>query len=389
VVSSEPQLDWPAALTRKNNIVDGLVRGVTGLLTSRKVDLVEGWGRLVEGGVEVTGGDGSIRRVDAGKVILATGSRPRGIPGYEIDGTRIVTSDEALDWEAQPGRVAVIGGGVIGCEFASFLADVGTEVHVFEALDQLLPGTDPDAVKALVRAFRRKKISVHTSTMVGPVQIHDGGVVVPFGENSVEVDVVLVAVGRDPVTDNIGLEAVGIATDQGHVPVDPATMQTVKSDVYAVGDIVAGAPQLAHAAFAEAIAAVTHLGSGEVLPVDFNAIPLVTYTHPEVASVGLTEAQAVEQGYEVAVATHAQRGVGRAIIMGETGGLVKVVSQVDGPILGATVVGPAAGEMIHELMYSVAWEALPTEAAAFIHAHPSVSESIGETLLSLAGRSLH
>jgi dihydrolipoamide dehydrogenase len=166
-------------------------------------------------------------------------------------------------------------------------------------------------------------------------------------------------------------------------------MQTAKSGVYAVGDIVAGTPQLAHAAFAEAIAAITHLATGEPAPVDFNAIPLVTYTHPEVAAVGLTEAQAVEKGYEVTVASHAQRGVGRAIIMGETGGLVKVVSQVDGPILGATVVGPGAGEMIHELMYSVAWEALPTEAAAFIHAHPTVSESIGETLLSLAGRSLH
>jgi dihydrolipoamide dehydrogenase len=389
VVSGAPQLDWPAALSRKNNIVDGLVRGVTGLLAARKVDLIDGWGRLVEGGVEVAGEDGEIHRIDAKNVILATGSRPLSIPGYDIDGSRIVTSDEALDWERQPSRVAVIGGGVIGCEFASFLADVGSEVHVFEALDQLLPGTDPDAVKALARAFRRKRIDVNTSTMVGPAQIHETGVVLPFGETSVEVDVVLVAVGRAPVTENIGLEAAGITTDQGYIPVDRATMQTVKSGVYAVGDIVAGTPQLAHAAFAEAIAAITHLATGESAPVDFNAIPLVTYTHPEVAAVGLTEAQAVEQGYEVAVASHAQRGVGRAIIMGETGGLVKVVSQVDGPVLGATVVGPGAGEMIHELMYSVAWEALPTEAAAFIHAHPTVSESIGETLLTLAGRSLH
>jgi len=389
VVSSDPHLDWAAALSRKNNIVDGLVRGVTGLLSSRKVDTVDGFGRLVEGGVEVTTGDGSVHRVDARNVILATGSRPRSIPGYEIDGHRIVTSDEALDWEAQPGRVAVIGGGVIGCEFASFLIDVGSQVHVFEALDQLLPGTDPDAVKALARAFRRKKVDVHTATMVGPAQIHDGGVVVPFGENSVEVDVVLVAVGRAPLTADIGLEAAGIATDDGYIPVDATTMQTSKRGVYAVGDIVSGAPQLAHAAFAEAIAAVTHLATGDTAPVDFNAIPAVTYTHPEVASVGLTEAEAIERGYDVEVASHAQRGVGRAIIQGETGGLVKVVSQVDGPVLGATIVGPAAGEMIHELMYSVAWEALPSEAAAFIHAHPTVAESVGETLLSLSGRSLH
>lgn len=389
ISAGEPVLDWGAALARKNNVVDGLVRGVTGLLSARKVDLVEGWGRVVEGGVEVTGADGQIHRIDTSNTILATGSKPRTIPGYEIDGTRIVTSDEALDWDAQPRRVAVIGGGVIGCEFASFLADVGTEVHVFEALDQLLPGTDPDAVKALARAFRRKKIAVHTSTMVGPAQIGEAGVVVPFGENSVEVDVVLVAVGRSPVTEGIGIEAAGITTEQGYVSVDLVTMQTSKPGVYAVGDIVSGTPQLAHAAFAEAIAAVTHIATGEAAPVDFNAIPLVTYSHPEVASVGLTEAEAIERGYAVETSSHAQRGVGRAIIMGETGGLVKVVSQVDGPVLGATVVGPGAGEMIHELMYAVAWEALPAEAAAFIHAHPTVSESVGETLLHLSGRSLH
>lgn len=389
ISAGEPVLDWGAALARKNNVVDGLVRGVTGLLSARKVDLVEGWGRVVEGGVEVTGADGQIHRIDTSNTILATGSKPRTIPGYEIDATRIVTSDEALDWDAQPRRVAVIGGGVIGCEFASFLADVGTEVHVFEALDQLLPGTDPDAVKALARAFRRKKIAVHTSTMVGPAQIGEAGVVVPFGENSVEVDVVLVAVGRSPVTEGIGIEAAGITTEQGYVSVDLVTMQTSKPGVYAVGDIVSGTPQLAHAAFAEAIAAVTHIATGEAAPVDFNAIPLVTYSHPEVASVGLTEAEAIERGYAVETSSHAQRGVGRAIIMGETGGLVKVVSQVDGPVLGATVVGPGAGEMIHELMYAVAWEALPAEAAAFIHAHPTVSESVGETLLHLSGRSLH
>jgi dihydrolipoamide dehydrogenase len=166
-------------------------------------------------------------------------------------------------------------------------------------------------------------------------------------------------------------------------------MMTSEPGIYAVGDIVAGTPQLAHAGFAEGIAAITHISTSETAPVDYRAIPLVVYTHPELASVGLTEAAAREAGFDVVVHDHGMRGVGRAIIQGEVGGLVKIVSEVDGPILGATVVGPGAGELIHELMYAVAWEAFPTEAAAFIHAHPTVSEAIGETLLTAAGRSLH
>ena len=198
-----------------------------------------------------------------------------------------------------------------------------------------------------------------------------------------------VAVGRGPVTDGIGLDSSAVQLDRGFVVVDPATQQTHQPGVYAVGDIVAGTPALAHAGFAEGISAITHIATGAPASVDYRAIPLVVYTHPEVASVGLTEAQAHEAGHEVEVSSHGMRGVGRAIIQGETGGTVKVVAAKDGPILGATVAGPAAGEMIHELMYSVAWEALPTEAAAFIHAHPTVSEAIGETLLSASGRSLH
>lgn len=389
ITSSDPEVDWPAALARKNKVVDQLVSGLSGLLKARKVEVVNGYGRLAGGAVEVSMDDGSVSRYESRAVILATGSVPRSIPGYDIDGRLIVTSDHALDWEQQPRRVAIIGGGVIGCEFASLLADMGSEVHVFEALDQLLPGTDPAAVKVLDRAFRKKKVKIHTGTMVGPAQLQESSVVVPFGDDSVEVDVVLVAVGRGPVTDNIGLENTNVSVDRGYVDVDLVTMQTAEPGVYAVGDIVAGTPQLAHAGFAEGIAAVTHIATGEAAPVDYRAIPLVTYTHPEVAAVGMTEAQAREAGYDVDVTSHGLRGVGRAIIQGEVGGTVKIVAEKDGPILGATVAAQNAGEMIHELMYSVAWEALPSEAAAFIHAHPTVSEAIGETLLSAAGRSLH
>lgn len=389
IVAGEPDVDWQAALERKNEVVGRLVRGVTGLLKSRDVEVIEGYGRIVDGGVDVELADGGTRRVEATNIIVATGSVPRAIPGYEFDGERIVSSNEALDWPERPERVAIIGGGVVGCEFASLLGDFGSEVHLFEMMDQLLPGTDPDAVRVLSRAFRKKGVKVATGVKVGEPEIGDGWVRIPFEDDSVEVDVVLVAVGRSPVTDGLGLEEAGVELENGYVVVDAASMQTAASNIYAVGDVVAGAPQLAHAGFAEGIAAITHIATGQVQPVDYRAIPLVVYTDPEVAAVGLTESAAEEAGYKVHSERHAMGGVGRALIRGETGGMAKVIAEEDGPIIGASVAGPDAGEMIHELMYAVAWEALPVEAAAYIHAHPTVAESIGETLLALAGRSLH
>ena len=389
VTVGEPSLDWGAALQRKNKIVDGLVNGLSGLLKARQVDVITGYGRLADGGVQVTGDDGQVQRLEARNVILATGSKARSIPGYEFDGNRIISSREALDWTERPARVAIIGAGAIGCEFAIVLGATGSEVHLFEMLDQVVPGSEPEAGKTLARELKKKGVNIRTGVGVGPAELRDDHVVVPFGDESVVVDKVLVAVGRAPVTDDIGLESTRVETDRGFVEVDLATMLTAEPNVYAVGDIVAGTPQLAHAGFAEGIAAITHIATGETAPVDYRAIPLVVYTEPELASVGLTEAAAREAGYDVEVHDHGMRGVGRAIIQGEIGGLVKVVSEKGGPILGATVVGPAAGEMIHELMYAVAWEALPDEAAAFIHAHPTISEAIGETLLSAAGRSLH
>ena len=388
VKTSEPNLDWSAALARKQSIVEGLVNGLSGLLKTRGVDVIDGFGRVENGGVVVDTAEGT-KPIEAKNIILATGSVPRTIPGYERDGSRIVTSDEALDWESQPQRVAIIGAGAIGCEFASLLGDFGSDVHLFEVADQVVPGLEPEAAKVLERALKKKKIKVYTGTGVGSPEMIDGGVRVTFGDKSVDVDVVLVAVGRAPLTDNLGLDGTSVEVDRGFVKVDPATMQTAQAGIYAVGDIVAGAPQLAHAGFAEGISAITHIATGETAAVDYRAIPLVVYTHPEVASVGMTEAQATDAGIDVTTTDHGMRGVGRAIIQGETGGVVKIVSEVDGPIIGATVAGPGAGEMIHELMYAVAWEALPAEAAAFIHAHPTVSEAIGETLLAAAGRPLH
>ena len=385
VVTSQPEMDWSAALARKDQTVEGLVRGLGGLLKKRGVDVVEGFGKLAgPSKVEVSNG----QTLEGGSVILATGSHARTIPGYEIDRTRIVTSDHALDWAEQPQRVAVIGGGVIGCEFASFLVDLGSEVHVFEMLDQIVPGTDSETAKALQRQLQKRGVKFHIGVGVGPADKGMSGVTVPFGDEAVDVDVVLVSVGRGPNTEDVGLETTSAVVDRGFVEVD-ANMQTAQPGLYAVGDIVAGTPQLAHVGFAESIAAVTHIASGESQPVNYDAIPRVTYTHPEVAEVGLTADQAEEQGLDVETTKHAFNGVGRAIILGQNQGHAKIVTIKDGPIVGASVIGPQAGELIHELMYSVGWEALPEEAAAFIHAHPTLSEAIGETLMSAAGKSLH
>jgi dihydrolipoamide dehydrogenase len=390
VETSDPRFVWPTALARKQKVVDLLVKGLTGTLKGRGVEMIQGHGRIAGRGlVSVEADDGTLSQIEARAIIVATGSEPSSIPGYEIDGERIVSSDHALDWTEQPRSVAVVGGGVIGCEFASFLAEVGTEVHIFEMEDQLVPGMEPEAAKILARAFRRRKIKMNLGIGVGPPRVNEDSVTVPFGDDSVDVDVVLMAVGRRPVTADAGLDEVGIATERGYITVDRATMQTAVEGVYAVGDIVAGTPQLAHVAFAEAIAAVTHIATQETASVDYNAIPMVVYTNPEIGWVGSTEAAARSAGVDVETAEHGMRGIGRAIIQGEVGGTVKIVSQVGGPIVGATVVGPGAGELIHELMYAVGWEALPAEAASFIHAHPTIAEAIGETLLAAAGRPLH
>jgi len=388
VITEMPTLDWSAAKSRKNQSVEGLVNGLAGLLKKRGVEVIKGYGRLLGGGKVEVDTDGDKQTIEGGSVILASGSYPRTIPGYEIDGEKIVTSDHALDWPDRPERVAIIGGGVIGCEFASMLIDMGSEVHVFEMLDQIIPGSDPEAAQMLQRQLQKRGVRFHIGVGVEAPEIGDS-VKVPFGGESVEVDVVLVSVGRGPFTDDVGLDRTAAKVDRGFVEVDPETMLTAEPALYAVGDIVAGTAQLAHVGFAEGIAAITHIATGKSAPVNYEAIPRVTYTHPEVAEVGMTADQAEEAGIEVETTKHAFNGVGRAIIIGQNQGFAKVVAKKDGPIIGASVVGPQAGEMIHELMYSVGWEALPSEAAAFIHAHPTLSEAVGETLMSAAGRSLH
>lgn len=390
VITGSARFDWPVALTRKDRIVKGLVRGLAGLLRYRKVDVVRGTGRLAGVGRVEVEEPGGFRLLEGRNVILATGSVPVELPGFPFDGRRIVSSDHALDWPERPARVGIVGGGIVGCEFASLLADVGSEVVVFEMLDQILPGFEPGAARELQKQLQRRGVTFVLGSTAELRTSGDRTTLVARGQaDGFEVDVVLVAVGRRPLTGNLGLDTAGIGVDRGFVRVDLETMQTAQPGIFAVGDIVADTPGLAHGAFAEAISAITFIATGSPHPVDYQALPSVVYTHPEVATVGLTEDRAVAAGLDVESHDHSFVGVGRARIIGRNHGFVKILNEAGGPIVGATVVGPQAGELIHELMYMVGWEALPEEAAAFVHAHPTLSEATGETLMAAAGLPLH
>lgn len=388
-----PEPDWPAANTRKSGIVSTLHKGLGGLLKRRKVTVVDGFGALTPDGAVAV--DGQTLRGRA--TILCTGSVPRAIPGMEVDGVRVVTSDHATNSEAErlPERVAVIGGGVIGAEFTSVYTDLGVSTTLLEALPHgVLPiGPDRDCADILARSLRKRGTTIHAEARVGTLEHTSNGVIVPFdtprGSEKIEVDQVLVSIGRRPVTEGIGAEEAGVRIDdRGFFEVDPSTMLTSRPGVYAVGDCV-DTPGLAHVAYAEAIVAVEHF-LGEAPPaVDYAKVPWVVYTHPEVAWSGLTEEAARAAGHDVVVHKHALAGNGRAMILGETDGLVKVVAARGGPILGFHLVGPWASELLHEGYLAVNWEALPNDMARLIHAHPSLSEAIGETMITFSGRSLH
>jgi len=386
-------VNWPAVNARKSGIIDQLTKGLAGLLKRRKVTVLNGRGRLTaDGAVSV---DNQTLRGRA--VILCAGSVPRSLPGLDIDGDRIITSDHATNStrEQLPERVAVIGGGVIGAEFASVYTDLGVQTTLLEALPHgVLPiGPDREIADVLSRALTRRQVAIHAEARVGAIEKSGDGLLVPFEapgrSEKIEVDQVLVSVGRRPATEDLGLDDAGIAvSDRGFIEVDPTTMATSRPGVYAVGDCV-NTPGLAHVAYAEAIVAIHTILGENAVPVDYSRVPWVVYTHPEVAWVGLSEADARSAGYDVEVHKHSFAGNGRAMIIGDTDGMVKVVAQRDGPILGFHLVGPWASELLAEGHLAVNWEALPSDVGAFIHPHPSLSEAIGETMITFSGRSLH
>jgi dihydrolipoamide dehydrogenase len=383
--------DWARVSERTTGVVNQLVGGLSTLLKRRKVTVVNGQGRLTAAGtVSVEG-----QQLRGRAVIVCTGSVPRTIPGFEPDGERVVTSDHSTRSDVLPERVAVIGGGVIGAEFASVFTDVGSQTTLLEALPSgVLPiGPDAEISGILARSLTRRGTTVHAGARVTAPQRSDAGLVIGFesagGTEKIEVDQVLVAVGRRPVTDDIGLAEAGVAvTDRGFVGVDTATMATNRPGVYAIGDVV-DTPGLAHVAYAEAIVAIRSILGENPVPVDYARVPWVVYTHPEVAWAGLTEAEARAAGHDIEVHKHRFAGNGRAMIIGETEGMVKVVAAKDGPILGFHIVGPWASELLAEGYLAVNWQATPEDVGHFIHPHPSLSEAIGETMLTFTGRSLH
>jgi dihydrolipoamide dehydrogenase len=388
-------VDFAVSQARKATVVENLWKGLSGLIRSRKVAFHEGVGALGPNRlVTVTSADGAAVELQGTNVILAAGSVPRTIPGFDVGGP-IMTSDEVLMLDRIPPRIAVIGGGAIGCEFASTFADLGSTVTILEALPKILPGLDDDVANVVVRAFKKKRIEIRTGVPVtGHTPNGSGGTVVHFGDGEhLEVDAVIVSIGRRPFPDQLGLDRTGVTvTDRGFVQVDEYC-RTTEEGVYAIGDLVA-TPQLAHVGYAEAIVAVKHvLGEGP-LPVDYTRVPWAIYCHPEVAWAGPSEAEARAAGHDVVVAKHSFRANSRAQILGEVDGLVKVIAKKDaagnaGQILGVHMVGPWVTEQLSGGYLAVNWEATVAEVAEFIQPHPSLTELFGETMLSLTGRSLN
>ena len=393
VTVGDPAVDLVVSQERKQKVVDGLFKGLAGLLASREVAVYAGTGRLgVDHTVTVDGGEPAV--LQAPHIVLATGSSPRTIPGFDVDGTLVVTSDELLSITEVPERVAVIGGGAIGCEFASMLCDLGSSVTLLEAMPEILPGCDADAAGAVRRAFKKRRIDVHVGVQVHGHDPDGSATTVRFGDDgAVEVDLVVVSVGRRPRGDAAGLVGTRVEVDdRGFVVVDDR-LRTGEPGVYAVGDVVA-TPQLAHVGFAEGMFVVRDLLGEHPTPVDPATVPWCIYSHPEVAFAGLTEAAAREAGHDVVGSAHRFTGNGRAMSVGDTDGLVKVVAEREpdgraGRILGVHLVGPWVTEQLGQGYMAVNWEATVDEVAAFIQPHPTFSELFGETVLSLTGRSLH
>jgi len=320
---------------------------------------------------------------------------PRVIPGFEPDGTSVVTSDEFFHIPHIPRRAVVIGGGAIGCEFASTLADLGASVTILEALPKVLPGCDDDVTRSVLQAFKKKGIDVKAGVEVkGHSRADDGSTVVSYGDGeTIETDLVVVSVGRVPFTDGLLTGDTGVkVTDRGHIDVDE-WCRTGEPSVWAVGDAIA-TPQLAHVAFAEAIVIVKDLLGESPAPVDYSRVPWAIYCSPEVAFAGHSEASAKEAGFDVVVSKHRFAGNSRAMIIGETDGLVKIIAEKNergtgGRILGVHMVGPWVTEQLSGGYLAVNWEATVDEVAEFIQPHPSLTELFGESVLAMTGRSLH
>jgi dihydrolipoamide dehydrogenase len=394
--TKEVTTNFAVSQARKNEIVDRLYKGLSGLLKGRKVTVFEGTAQLNKDlSVSVLDGADAGVIAQGRNVILAPGSVPRTLPGFDVDGKVVVTSDEFLDLDKLPVSAAVIGGGAIGCEFASMLADMGTKVTILESLPGILAGCDVEVAKVVDRAFKKRGIEIQVGVKItGHAPKKNGTSVTLEGGDPVDVDMVVLSVGRRPRTEGLLAEGTGVVIDERGFVVADSSQRTANANVYAVGDVVANTPQLAHVGFAEAIVAIKSILGESVVPVDYERVPWAIYSNPEVAFCGLTEAAAKEKGYEVVVKKDPFGGNSRAQIIGETEGVVKVIAEkradgTAGQILGVHMAGPWVTEQLGAGYYAVNWEATAEEAAVLIQPHPSLSETFGETLLALVGRGLH
>jgi dihydrolipoamide dehydrogenase len=397
LTTNEPLLDFSVTQERKQEVIDQLFNGLSGLLKRRKVTVYDGIGSLhADHLVRVSGGASGDVEITGTHVLLASGSVPRTIPGFDVDGTRVITSDELLSVQKLPASAVVIGGGAIGCEFASMLSDLGTDVTILEALPKILPGLDDDITRVVVKSFKGRGIEVRTGVTVNGHQPHDhdGGTKVLFGDGeSIDVETVVVSVGRRPLADDLGLDGTKVeVSDRGHVVVDD-WCRTAEPGVYALGDLIA-TPALAHVGFAEGILVIQDILGEDPVPVDYGKVPWCIYCHPEVSFVGHSEGSAKDAGFDVVVSKHRYIGNGRALIVGEPEGMVKVIAEkrpdgTGGRILGVHMVGPWVTEQLGQAYLSVNWEANVEDVAQFIQPHPSLSELFGESVLALTGRSLH
>ncbi len=389
VKSTFEGIDMPQVNAYKDDVVARMYKGLQGLIKAGGITVVEGEGKLVEaspdggGTVEVSG-----ERYTGTNVVLASGSYARTLPGLEIGG-RVITSDEALTMSEVPSNVVIIGGSVIGVEFASVWKSFGADVTIIEALPTLVPLEDPSLSKQLERAFRKRKINFKTGIKFSGVKQTDDGVTVSLENgDTIETDLVLVAVGRGPNSSGLGYEEAGVTVDRGWVPTNERLATNVKG-IYAVGDLVPGL-QLAHRGFAHGIFVAEEIAGLSPQPVIDSGIPRVTYCEPEIASVGITEPQAREKFGDdsVEIQEYNLGGNGKSQIL-KTAGIVKLVRQKDGPIVGVHMIGSRYGEQVGEASLMVNWEAYPEDVAQFIHAHPTQNEALGEAALALAGKPLH